>query len=71
MELEVQFYEGFDEIFYSKQLEIDITKFLSPWAFDSNETIVFGVDLHKSVLIDYMEKLPYVDYLQNVIFRIK
>jgi len=67
--LEVQFFEGYDKIFYSKQLEADITKFLSPWAFDTNEDIVFGVDLHKSVLIDYMEKLTYVDYLQNVILK--
>lgn len=67
--LEVQFFEGYDKIFYSKQLEEDITKFLSPWAFDTNENIVFGVDLHKSVLIDYMEKLFYVDYLQNVFLK--
>ena len=67
--LEVQFYEGYDKIFYSKQLEVDITKFLSPWAFDTNKDIVFGVDLHKSVLIDYMEKLSYVDYLQNIIIK--
>lgn len=67
--LEAQFYKGYDKIFYSKQLELDITKFLSPWAFDTSTDIVFGVDLHKSVLIDYMEKLPYVDYLQNVLLK--
>ena len=64
--LEVQFYEGYDESFYKKQLEDDITKFLSPWAFDTQEEIIFGIALHRSVLIDYMEKLPYVDYLQMV-----
>lgn len=64
--LEVEFYEGYDKTYYSKKLEEDITKFLSPWAFDSGQEVNFGVDLHKSVLIDYMEKLPYVDYLQNV-----
>jgi len=67
--LEVQFYEGYDETFYSKKLEEDITKFLCPWAFDITQEVTFGVDLHKSVLIDYMEKLPYVDYLQNVIIE--
>lgn len=64
--LEVQFYEGYDENFYKEQLKTDITKFLSPWAFDDTKEVTFGVLLHKSVLIDYMEKLPYVDYLQNV-----
>mgnify|MGYP000312505511 CR=1 FL=1 len=65
--LEVEFYEGFDKSFYSKKLEEDITKFLSPWAFDDTKEIEFGITLHKSVLIDYLEKLEYVDYLQNVV----
>ncbi|CAL2082217.1 baseplate J/gp47 family protein [Tenacibaculum sp. 190524A05c] len=64
--LEAKFYEGFDENFYKEQLKTDITKFLSPWAFDDTKEVTFGVMLHKSVLIDYIEKLPYVDYLQNV-----
>ncbi|WP_299551334.1 baseplate J/gp47 family protein [Seonamhaeicola sp.] len=64
--LEVQFHEGYDASFYSKQMDQDIIKFLSPWAFDDAKKIAFGVELHKSVLIDYLEKLEYVDYLQNV-----
>ena len=66
VKLEVQFYEGYDKSFYSKKLEEDITKFLSPWAFDDTKEVEFGITLHKSVLIDYLEKLDYVDYLQNV-----
>jgi len=65
--LEVQFYEGYDERFYIQKMEEDITKFLSPWAFDPDTTVVFGVDFHKSMIIDYLEKLPYVDYLQNIV----
>ena len=64
--LEVKFYEGLDEHFYEEKLKTDITKFLSPWAFDDTKEVTFGVMLHKSVLIDYIEKLSYVDYLQNV-----
>ncbi len=64
--LEVKFFEGYDENFYKEQLKTDITKFLSPWAFDDTKEVTFGIMLHKSVLIDYIEKLPYVDYLQNV-----
>jgi hypothetical protein len=65
--LEVQFYEGYDKSFYSDQLEKDIIKFLSPWAYDDTKEVEFGITLHKSVLIDYLEKLEYVDYLQNVV----
>lgn len=67
--LEVKFYEGLDKSFYGKKLAEDITKFLSPWAFDDTKEIVFGITLHRSVLIDYMEKLDYVDYLQNVTMK--
>ena len=66
VKLEVEFFEGYDKSYYSKKLAEDITKFLSPWAFDDTKEVEFGITLHKSVLIDYMEKLEYVDYLQNV-----
>jgi len=64
--LEVRFNEGLDESYYSKKLENDIIKFLSPWAYDDTKEIEFGITLHRSVFIDYLEKLDYVDYLQNV-----
>ncbi|PKH50313.1 phage baseplate protein [Tenacibaculum sp. Bg11-29] len=64
--LEASFYEGFDDNFYTEQLKSDITKFLSPWAYDETKEVTFGIALHKSILIDYIEKLPYIDYLQNV-----
>ncbi|MFC4635116.1 baseplate J/gp47 family protein [Dokdonia ponticola] len=67
--LEVEFLKGYDERFYTKQLEEDIIKFLSPWAFDNQQTVAFGIDLHRSILIDYIEKLSYVDYLQNVVIQ--
>ncbi|MGV3609527.1 MAG: baseplate J/gp47 family protein [Fluviicola sp.] len=64
--LKVKFYPQFDEALYIDQLNEDITRFLSPWAFTERETINFGGKLYLSVLIDYLEELPYVDYLQNV-----
>ncbi|WP_166920229.1 baseplate J/gp47 family protein [Flavobacterium poyangense] len=66
VDLKVKFKPGFDENFYSQQLNIDIIKFLSPWALDKNSPITFGVSIHSSLLINYIEKLGYVDYLQDV-----
>lgn len=66
--LGVRFYKGYDKNYYKKEINTDITKFLSPWAFDSTKNIAFGTALHNSVLIDYLEELPYVDYLENVVF---
>lgn len=65
--LKVKFRKGFDENFYIKQLKKDITRLLSPWAFDRNVGIEFGLSLHKSVLVNYLEELHYVDYLQDVL----
>ena len=64
--LNVKFHKGYDENFYREQLNLDIRKFLSPWAFDTTKNIVFGVELHTSVLIDFLEDLEYVDYLEKV-----
>lgn len=64
--LKVKFYPQFDESLYIDKLNEDITRFLSPWAFSERERINFGGKLYLSVLIDYVEELPYVDYLQDV-----
>jgi Baseplate J-like protein len=66
VELEVEFKSGFDVNFYSQQLNTDITKFLSPWAFDTQIPINFGVSIHISSVIKYIEELDYVDFLQDV-----
>jgi hypothetical protein len=66
IKLNVRFYAQYDENFYKKQLNEDITKFLSPWAFDTTQDILFGIELHRSTIIDYIEKLYYVDYLAEL-----
>ncbi len=66
VDLKVKFYEGYDESFYLKVLNEDITRLLSPWAFEESASIGFGVVLHRSIVINYIEKLKYVDYVEDV-----
>jgi len=66
VELKVKFYKGYDEDYYEKILNEDITKLLSPWAFEDSESIKFGITLHRSVVIHYIEKLNYVDFIEDV-----
>ncbi|MDD5268364.1 MAG: baseplate J/gp47 family protein [Methylococcales bacterium] len=61
----VKFYEGFDEIFYEKKLNQAITAFLSPWAFASDKRPSFGGKIYKSVLMNFIEEQPYVDYVTD------
>jgi hypothetical protein len=66
IKVDVKFYPEYDENFYKKQLNEDITKFLSPWAFDTTKEIIFGIELYRSIVIEYIEKLEYVDYIAEL-----
>ncbi|MEM7084581.1 MAG: baseplate J/gp47 family protein [Bacteroidota bacterium] len=66
---EVKFHKGFDENFYTSQLEEDIKKYLSPWAYEETNGINFGVTFHRSKIIEYLEELEYVDFLQDFVVK--
>lgn len=66
IKLDVKFYPQYDENFYKKQLNEDLIKFLSPWAFDTSKQIIFGVELQRSIVIEYIENLYYVDFLSKL-----
>lgn len=58
--------KGYDDFtIYSNQLRQEITAFLSPWAFGSGE-LNFGGIVYKSVLINFIEERPYVDFIIDV-----
>jgi len=61
----VVFTAGKDEGYYRKKLVEDITAFLSSWAFEESEDILFGGSMHKSVILNYVEEQPYVDYVTD------
>ncbi|MDR4505838.1 MAG: baseplate J/gp47 family protein [Candidatus Scalindua sp.] len=56
---------GLDETFYENKLQEAITRFLSPWAFPGGGSPSFGGKFYKSVLINFVEDLPYVDYVTD------
>ena len=57
--------DGFEETFYVNKLQEEITRFLSPWAFPGGASPSFGGKIYKSVLINFVEELPYVDYVTD------
>src|SRR6185503_12718818 len=61
----LRLYDGFDETYYANLLRQEITRFLSPWAFATGRTPSFGGRIYKSVLIDFVEDQPYVDYVTD------
>ena len=61
----LRFFEGFDKTFYAKKLQEAITRFLSPWAFSGGGNPTFGGKIYQSVLINFVEEQPYVDYVTD------
>ncbi len=64
--LKVKFHPGYDAVYYLNELNTAITQLLSPWAFKNTAPIDFGATLHLSLVINYIEGLEYVDYLEDV-----
>ncbi|MBI3135491.1 MAG: baseplate J/gp47 family protein [Bacteroidetes bacterium] len=58
-----------DETFYSIRLADDIRRFLSPWAFGEQTEIIFGGRLEKSVILNFIEERPYVDYVTDFVMQ--
>jgi hypothetical protein len=56
---------GKDPGFYSNQLEEDIRRFLSPWAYEEGQDITFGGKIYRSEILAFIEGRDYVDYVIN------
>ncbi|MDZ7695048.1 MAG: hypothetical protein U5K69_28675 [Balneolaceae bacterium] len=65
VELFAEFIGGADEGYHRKKLLEDITAFLSPWAYKEGEEISLGGSIHKSVILNFVEERPYVDFVTD------
>src|SRR5690606_129979 len=51
--------------FHIERLKTALIRFLSPWAFEDSGDISFGGKVFKSVILHFVEKQPYVDYIKD------
>jgi hypothetical protein len=65
LDFKVKFRPGYEFNFYCQQLQQKIIAFISPWAFDAQREIAFGGKVYKSVLLDLVEEVEYVDYVTD------
>lgn len=56
---------GYAFNYYRQQTEQALIRALSPWAFDATRQIDFGGTLYRSVLLDLVEELEWVDYVTD------
>ena len=57
---------GYSEGYYKAQLEDDLRRYLAPWAYKEGRDIVFGGKLYANVIVDYIERRPYIDYIGRI-----
>lgn len=65
LDFKVAFRRGCDFGYHKGALNEEIKRFLSPWAFDDGKDIAFGGRVHKSVILNFIEEIPYVDYVTD------
>lgn len=67
VDFKVAFRDGIDDIaFYKKELEQATIGHLAPWSMArGGADITFGGRLRKSSIIDFIEELDYIDYLED------
>lgn len=65
LDFKVSFKTAGDFGFYAEVLNRDVMKFLTPWAFTADTDIVFGGHVRKSVLLNFIEELDYVDFVTD------
>jgi hypothetical protein len=70
LSFELKLHEDYPDFgVYRKQLQQEIVEFLTPWAYDTSAEIDFGGTVHKSVLVNFIEERPYVNYITNVVMK--
>jgi baseplate J-like protein len=65
VDFKVRFLPGYEFNFYRRQVERELIRFLTPWAFDAARPISFGGKIYKSVLLDFVEELEAVDFVTD------
>ena len=55
-----------NDSFYIEQLQNDLVKYFTPWAYNTNTDISFGGKITKSSIINYIEELDYVDVILDL-----
>jgi hypothetical protein len=66
VEADVVFAAGFDPGYYAVRLNDDLARFLSPWAYEDGEDILFGTRIYRSDILAFIEGRTYVDHVTGL-----
>lgn len=52
--------------YYKTLLNEELQHYLAPWAYDRSAEIVFGGRISTSLIVNFLEERPYVDYVAGI-----
>ena len=61
----ITFVKGKSPAFYQNQLNLDLQRYLAPWAFDPTAKIEFGGQIFKNAILGFIEQRNYVDFVED------
>jgi hypothetical protein len=64
--LGVRLRPGANPGYYKNALIEELQRYLAPWAYDRSAEIVFGGEINTSLIVNFVEERPYVDYVAGI-----
>ncbi|NJO16390.1 MAG: hypothetical protein HC877_11780 [Thioploca sp.] len=64
----IRFQAGYDEGYHQKLLNEALNRFLAPWAYAEGADIIIGGKIYANNIINFVERLPYIDYIAHLTF---
>jgi hypothetical protein len=55
-----------NEGYYTRLLQDELNRFLSPWAYDEGEDIALGGRIYANSIVDFVDRRSYVSYVAGV-----
>jgi hypothetical protein len=66
--LRVRFAGDGNEGYYTRRLNDDLNRFLSPWAYEEGADVAIGGKIYANSIVDFVDRRDYVDYVAGVRF---
>lgn len=55
--------KGLSKEYYRQQLDTDLKKLFSPWAFDHDADLIIGGAVYQNVVVYFIANLPYIEHV--------
>ncbi|MCP9234654.1 hypothetical protein [Lewinella sp. JB7] len=64
---DINYHEGTDISWAETQIQSDLIDYISPWHDGGLQGIDFAAEVHQSGVVNFLEELPYVNFVKNLV----